>query len=98
MVGVVDLDTVEWNFGSHLVKQGRVIESEPILAAAWMRNQAHSPTAMGRIDRLCHPGMDRMATSLANHSVSSLPVTGVPVFAPEAAIVRSLARFPAILR
>ena len=98
MIGMVDLDTVKRNLSTHLVKQSRVIESEAMLAAAWMGNKAHGPTAMGRIYRLCHIGHDGTETSLANHSESSLPIGSVSMLAQEPAIVRGSTQFPAILR
>ena len=58
VVGVVDFDTVERNFGTYLVEQGNVVEGEITLVASRMGDEAKSTTAMPGIDGCCHIGHD----------------------------------------
>ena len=54
VVGVVDFDTVEWDFGTYLVEQGDVVEGETTLVAARVGDEADGTAAVRGIDGHCH--------------------------------------------
>ena len=88
VVGMVDLNTVNWYLGAQLIQQVRVIEGEVLLTTAGVSNQTNRPTAVRRLHRLRHISHDCAETSLAYHPQRGLPICHVSMFTQQAAIVR----------
>ena len=80
MVGVVDLDAVNWYLGAQFIKQVNIIKREALFAAAGMSYQANSPTAVRCLHGFLHISHNGAETRLAYYLHRGLPVGNISMF------------------
>src|SRR5947199_3570173 len=88
VVGMVDLNAVNWYLGAQLIQQVRIIEGEVLLATTGVSNQTYRPTAVRCLHRLRHIGHNCAETCLAYHPQRGLPICRISMLTQKAAIVR----------